>query len=200
MQILKEDIKEKLHKAAINEFREKGFEKSSMRNIAKNSGITVGNIYRYYKNKESLFSAIIKPTYDKIVALINEEKQCNFEEAPMYRPFLDYLTNSIIDIYRNHKDELPILFMGSEGTEFENAKNEIIELTGNQIKKYIFVEMQNKGLFHNDDLFLVHVISVGFIEGIATIFKSGKDENKIRDLVFSFQVFYFQDIIQRFNI
>ena len=54
MQTLKEDVREKIIDSAKNEFLEKGIERASMRDIAAGSGMTVGNLYRYFKNKEEL--------------------------------------------------------------------------------------------------------------------------------------------------
>lgn len=61
MQILKESIKNKILKAASLEFNEKGFQAASMRKIAANAGITPGNIYRYFSNKEKLLEAVVTP-------------------------------------------------------------------------------------------------------------------------------------------
>ena len=38
-----------LEQAIIAELQEKGYENASMRTIAEKAGITVGNIYRYWK-------------------------------------------------------------------------------------------------------------------------------------------------------
>ena len=66
MQILKDDIKNKILKAALAEFGEFGYLNSSMRRIAGSAGITTGNIYRYFKNKDELFD-MLHPTYEQFV-------------------------------------------------------------------------------------------------------------------------------------
>ena len=53
-------------KNAKIEFLDKGFEKASMRTIARQSGLTVGAIYRYFKSKEDLFEALVQPTLEDI--------------------------------------------------------------------------------------------------------------------------------------
>ena len=76
MQVLKENVKEKIYQTAIEEFYKKGFLKAKMQDIAKKAGISVGLIYSYYNNKEYLFAAIAEPIYKEIIQSIeNEEKR-----------------------------------------------------------------------------------------------------------------------------
>ena len=64
-QVLKEDIRENILKAALQEFFDKGYKSAAMRNIAKQAKIPTGLIYSYYENKESLFDAVLRPVlYD----------------------------------------------------------------------------------------------------------------------------------------
>ncbi|MCX7667930.1 MAG: FGGY family carbohydrate kinase, partial [Atribacterota bacterium] len=49
---IKEEIKSAIISSALKEFYEKGFLDASMREIAKNSNVAIGNMYRYFKNKE----------------------------------------------------------------------------------------------------------------------------------------------------
>ncbi len=50
--------------SAKKEFLANGFEKASMRVIAKNAGVTTGALYTRYKNKNDIFSALVSPFAD----------------------------------------------------------------------------------------------------------------------------------------
>lgn len=52
--------KERIIKAATRVFSEHGYEKSSMRMIAKASHISTGGLYLYFRNKEDLYLTLIK--------------------------------------------------------------------------------------------------------------------------------------------
>ncbi len=52
--------------SARKEFYEKGFEKASLKDICKNAGVTTGAVYKRYKDKEDLFSAVVQDTYNEI--------------------------------------------------------------------------------------------------------------------------------------
>ncbi len=65
-QVLKEDQRNKILISAKTEFLKKGIEGSSMRVIAENAGTTVGNLYRYYENKQKLVEAVLMPILGKL--------------------------------------------------------------------------------------------------------------------------------------
>lgn len=47
-----EETKEKIEKAALDEFMEKGFANASLRQIVKNAGLTTGAFYKYFLLKK----------------------------------------------------------------------------------------------------------------------------------------------------
>ena len=61
-QVLKQEYRDLILKSALDEFFNHGYNDASMRNIAKNANMTVGNLYHYYKDKEDLFSALVSDT------------------------------------------------------------------------------------------------------------------------------------------
>lgn len=196
MQVLKEEVKEKVHNAAVAEFRAKGFQKASMRSIAGKAGMTVGNLYRYYRNKNDLFYSVVNPAYDKIVKLINEKRKPELTEGVEYRMLMENIANSIIDIHKKHKNELFILFEGSKGTKYEKAKEKIITMTEEQIRKYVIEEI-NAYRPAPRDAFIARVIAVSFIEGMMTVLKKYDCGEEIRENILLFQDFFFKDLGKR---
>ncbi|MBP3581478.1 MAG: TetR/AcrR family transcriptional regulator, partial [Clostridia bacterium] len=67
MQTKKVDIKEKIKESAKDIFFSVAYKDASMRDVAAKSGMTVGNIYRYYENKEVLFDDILADTYSSVI-------------------------------------------------------------------------------------------------------------------------------------
>lgn len=87
MQYLKKEIRSKIIASAISEFKANGFNNASIRIIAQNAGISLGNIYRYYTNKEDLFIAVVNP-------LLTEAK----EVAERFKQGNSIIAISIVDI------------------------------------------------------------------------------------------------------
>lgn len=52
---LNAEKQEKIMRAAISEFSNKGFQKGNVGIIAKNAGVAKGSMYQYFENKEELF-------------------------------------------------------------------------------------------------------------------------------------------------
>ena len=67
MQYTKESVRAKILEAAEAEFDEQGYAGASMRSIVRRAETSLGNIYRYYPNKEALFLSIVAPVVDKCI-------------------------------------------------------------------------------------------------------------------------------------
>ena len=74
-QILKEEIKNRIYKAASKIFYKKGFLKTKMKDISEEAKIPVGLVYTYYKNKEELFDEIVNPIYYYLNLAIEKEEK-----------------------------------------------------------------------------------------------------------------------------
>ena len=56
----------------ISEFAQAGPEKASMAAIAKKSGISVGVLYKYYRDKDAFFDACLEKTLDELRGALQE--------------------------------------------------------------------------------------------------------------------------------
>ncbi len=123
-QVLKEESRELILEAAKDEFMENGFKESSMRKIALKSKMTVGNLYRYFKNKEDILEVIVAPAYRAVNKMVRdltddavsfERDGFNFDASQEeLSGMLDKLSDGMIDAYAKHKVEFNILMMNSK--------------------------------------------------------------------------------------
>lgn len=126
-QILKEESREAIIAAAKQEFLEKGYKGASMREIAKKAHMTVGNLYRYYKNKEDINLTIVAPTFKEIDSLLKsltsnsvsmETRVFNLKpDIKELKEMLDKLVDGLVDIYSKNKTEFNILMLHSRLNE-----------------------------------------------------------------------------------
>ncbi len=65
-QVLKDEQRKKILEAAKREFQKNGIPGASMRSIAISADTTVGNVYRYYKNKQEIVDAVLLPILNAI--------------------------------------------------------------------------------------------------------------------------------------
>ena len=166
VQVLKENVKEKIYQAAIEEFYKKGFLKAKMQDIAKKAGISVGLTYSYYNNKEDLFAAIAEPIYKEIIQpMENEERRDSEIGDPSY--LFEQESALILQLLREKREIFLILIDRSKGTRFEKAKEQIINVTKEHIKRQLSPRV-NGQLFKIDEVFY-HILANNFIEGLLEI-------------------------------
>lgn len=127
------DKEETIKEKAMISFREKGVEKTSIRDIMKDTKFGLGTFYLYFKNKKKLEEKIV---LDLLVELFYEgEKQCNADEpVQRYISFMDY----ILDYFIAH----PIEF----------------ELISKNINWALYVKIENDERFEEVDSILKFVL------------------------------------------
>jgi AcrR family transcriptional regulator len=66
------NLKEKILETALQLFYEKGYYKTTTNEIAKTAGISIGSLYSYFKDKDTIFLEILGRYHQQFVALHNE--------------------------------------------------------------------------------------------------------------------------------
>ena len=180
MQVLKEEVRQRILKSARREFKKCGFEKASMRSIASSANMTVGNLYRYYKNKEDLYGAIIGNLFDEIKNL-----KANLPAEPEAQ--LNYLLENFKELQKDHKSEWLTLFGGSTGTKYQKVADDIHGILRNTLKAVLEKNGRRPEI-------AVPVASA-IIYGLNTILRT--DKGKTGDLAGDFLNYMMVDIAKR---
>jgi AcrR family transcriptional regulator len=66
-----EDTRRKIYEAAMELFREKGFEETTMRDIAANAGVALGGTYYYYSSKDAIVLAFYREMQETSTPLVS---------------------------------------------------------------------------------------------------------------------------------
>ena len=181
-QVLKDDIREKILNAALQEFFEKGYKSAAMRNIAEIAKIPTGLIYSYYKNKETLFDEVLRPVNYNWYAVLsaadvnhkNEPKDLSNAERKCLLNLLD------------HRKEFIIMVDKSQGTKYENQKEEIISITENHLNDHVSVAEY--------DPILIHIVANNFVEGLLQIMYHYKNKKWAVEMLNKISYMYFRGI------
>lgn len=185
MRQLKDEFRENIKKSALESFYKIGYEKTSMRLIADKSGMTVGNLYRYFPNKEGLFKILMDPVRDEILTFMNSEH--NGDYRIFYNGVPERLTNFLIDIFKKYEREIYILINNSENSPYYGMKRDIIDL----LIEHILKECPGY-----TDSFMAETISKSYIDGIVTIFNRFRDDDKRDSYINKLHEFCFLSIIK----
>jgi AcrR family transcriptional regulator len=128
MQILKKEVEERILKAARAEFGEHGFAKAKMRSIAERAGVSTGNLYTYFPNKDDLFCALVAPAVDQINAHTNYDRIKSPENSDVcctYEWNRD-LYLEIADVHCRNREDLKLIYFKSQGSSLEDFREDCI--------------------------------------------------------------------------
>ncbi len=163
------------------EFYIKGYEKSSIHEIAKQTGISVGNVYRYFDNKEALFKEIVEPAYQRMVKMIEDDHQ----KAPQsinLQTMIDEIGFLLDSILVDHRKAFLILLDGSKGSPFDGTKDHMVNMLSEQVKGQL--EKVNRGRAKKEALNVStsRPIAVGFLEGYFEIIRNFEEPEVIKQV------------------
>lgn len=200
MQTLKDELRNRILIEAKNAFQMKGFEKTSMREIADASDITVGNIYRYYKNKNELFYAVVKDAHEAITHIVKADHSesanhmTSGSETNVGLLQNDPTLREIIDVFVMYKTEITILVHKSQGSELgmmiKKFRNMIVDKIYNQIFQGIHSETIDLRLLSSS-------LANTCIEGITEICNSDMDDEAMYRSIYGLLMFLFIGAEQR---
>ena len=181
-QVLKDSLRNDIINAAKKEFLEHGYKEASMRRIAANANMTVGNLYRYFKNKEDIHIQIVGETYEKINNAIKKitSNKLSFEtrvynmrlDVKSLKENLEIFANEIVDIYNEEPEEFSILFLNSDSDLYENLVNWFATI----LKDLIMHSYTMNPYEHKCEL-LSRSFSVSIFEGIKELFRINDLDN-----------------------
>ena len=115
--------------AATQEFLEKGFLNASTRSIAARAGLTSGGLYRHFKDKEDMFSALVEPALEEFNAWMNEHVRRGYSGA-LTGDYDAMWKDNEVDIIREvvypNLDAFRLILCCAQGTRYENFVNDLV--------------------------------------------------------------------------
>ena len=119
--------------SARREFLENGYERASMRAVARNAGLTAGALYKHFGGKEEMFAALVEPVYEELVRLYEEHTRralAVFEQdgVESYERKSAEGTDRVLDFVYRHFDEFRLMFNCSAGTRMEDIRDRMVRL------------------------------------------------------------------------
>lgn len=127
MQTLKHSVEKRLLTASRAIFLRKGFQKASMRDIARASGICLSNIYNYFPSKDALFCTIVRPaitTLEQMLRLHPDttepgDSQTLAANAP------ERIIRDCTALLSKHRTQLKLLFFCAQGSSLDDYKERV---------------------------------------------------------------------------
>lgn len=122
--------------AAEAEFLEKGFGGTSIRSIGARAGVSGAALYRHFRSKEDLFSALVEPG----IAAMRQWQEDHRNRAYANIAAGDFQqvdTHSEVDMMREvvfpHRTAFKLLMCCGQGTRYENFIHDVVEVLQPQL-------------------------------------------------------------------
>lgn len=112
----KEETRDSIIDCAVSFFREKGFQETSMEEIAEKSDVSKGTLYNYFKDKES----ILVGYFQIIIADYGKKTKESFLENNDIKLTLYKLLDLISSIFKNDKELAVIYFKYRMPSRFDS--------------------------------------------------------------------------------
>lgn len=174
MSELSEATKDKILQSAKAEFLENGFTNASLRTIAANAGLTTGAMYRHFKDKDTLFCALVDEAIEKTVAIVSEGSVENHEtlENPVGEDHSKDEQREVLEfidfIYQNF-DAFTLLLTKSAGSTHQNFMDEVSDMYTNILLKTIHWMKEKYNVTKPIDDMSIHILANATINSFAEI-------------------------------
>lgn len=165
------ETRKRIIKHAKAEFLEFGYEKASLRRIAKKAGLVPSALYRHFKDKEMLFSYFVDTALDEYYAICESDmeqvdKMLEHMEIDQMWEFSDEQFVARIQFIYKHFDAFRLLCTCSAGTKYITFQHDLVE---KDVKSTMLIwkELKRKGIpVRNIDETDLHLITSGLFSSL----------------------------------
>ncbi len=167
-ELRKDEVRQRIVDAAKEEFLLSGYARASMRSIASQAGMTVGNIYLYFTGKEQLFDEVVSApveAFRRILRLTSPTDET-----------IRRLAMALRDVFVSNRVEFLILILRSGGSKYESYKTSIVDFAQHRMAEQFAGQPDDR---------IFGPLAVAIIEGLLYIFNrfDGEEESLTADLI-----------------
>ena len=163
MQVLKEDIRDRVLAVAKLQFGQKGYSKTSMREIAEAANVGVGNIYNYFTNKDKLFREVVHPVLRALDAMLQKHHGIRGEDIMTMKSekYLKACVDEYALLINTHRELLEILLFRAQDSSLEHFRKNYTDRSTELVKAW-FASMRQKhpGINTSVSDFIIHLHTV----------------------------------------
>ena len=102
---------------------------TSIRTVATQAGVAVGNVYHYFRSKDELFCEVMRPllrALDHYILSHNDEEFLSLDVFDLRQQQINHIM-AMLTLVKQFRPELRLLLFNAEGTSLANYKDKIID-------------------------------------------------------------------------
>ncbi len=172
--------------SAREEFLKRGFIKSDLKTICDNAGVTTGAVYKRYKGKEELFSAVVGDVVRALDSFLENRAGTDFSTLKDDEIRDSWIMNydSMIPMFRmlrSYGNDFKILIDKSAGTRFEKFSHDyVIKLS--KAYELFYLEAYKRGIAREKvNLDEIHILLTSFWSSICEPFVHDMTEKQMEE-------------------
>lgn len=182
--------------AAKREFLDKSFSGTSVRTIAEKAGLTTGALYNKFKDKDSIFAALIGNVFNEFLSLLKQTHTDSSDDGfySMKTTDVSFITEvsrrrfiRMLDFFYDNYDEMRLVICNSKGSSYENAFDEVIELMEAETIRWLKKDGIN---VTRRTEFFIHVTVSSHFENMKEIFYHNLEKSEALDYVLDFNAYH----------
>ena len=170
--------------SGIKHFLKYGYERSNLRKICKDAGVTTGAFYRHFEDKEDLFVDLVEPLANEILEFYSKFETESFQSLKRdeLEDLADINVNGSIEtaLYMFGKKELfELLMYHAYGTKYANFADKLVELEDENRKKVFQIVAGKKQMIEIPET-TIHLLDHAYINALCEIIIHSKTESEVR--------------------
>jgi len=186
MQTLKPDTRRRILKVSKKLFLKNGFRNTTTRDIAREAGITLSNLYHYFASKDELFCQLLKPATDMLEALLAEHHGINGEDIFSMKEdgYIEATIEEYMGAIKKYKSLLKLLLLNSRGSSLEGFKEYYVDKSTRLVLDWMKA-MKEKHPEINTDVsdFFIHLNNVWMFTLLEEILMHDLTEEEVRSVM-----------------
>ena len=128
----KNEVRENIRAAALEEIARLGYKKATVAGIAKAAGVATGNVYHYFHNKEALFHAVLPESFlTTLLGLIDRKVRAlnGVDDVRTLPAESDYrrISAELLEFCVENRLQMIVLTGGIEGSPYEGFGEKVVQ-------------------------------------------------------------------------
>ncbi|HNW33621.1 MAG TPA: TetR/AcrR family transcriptional regulator [Candidatus Ozemobacteraceae bacterium] len=195
-QVKKDLVRTRINREALRLFMTRGYDLTSMADIAGKAGISVGNLYHYYENKNDLFCFLVPPELIEesrhlLIEKVRSAHGFSIKEAGRQQTIIDR-HNQFIRFLSRNRQQMVIAFRHGKGTIYENLMTETLDLTLDIVTSYIKEQTRHQKTFPTRKTrLLLKIVYQNLLQGTLDILEACSSEPDIQTFLGQYLAYHF---------
>ena len=176
---------EKIIESGKLNFLNDGYERSNLRKICKDAGVTTGAFYRHFDDKGDLFISLVEPLVKELLGFYNKFEEESFQdiEKNCGQDLAEINIDGSIEsaLYMFSKKELfNLLIYKSYGTKYENFIELLVEKEDINRQKALQIISKKKNIKVEIPKEAMHLLNHAFINALCEIVIHSQTEEEVK--------------------